>query len=95
MSLIGVASEKLHATKLFTRDECKSLFSGHARQCHKISNSWACGLYLLHVADRDEVKAGRNQLGDDSRLSRARTPRWGIAATRSHWTPPPAPAEPG
>jgi hypothetical protein len=50
MSLIGVASEELHATKLFYRDECKSLFSGHARKLHKLSNSWACGLCLLHVA---------------------------------------------
>lgn len=50
MSLIGVASEKLHATKLFYRDECKSLFSGRARYLHNISNSWACGLCMLHVA---------------------------------------------
>jgi hypothetical protein len=50
MSLIGVASEKLHATTLFYRDEFKSLSSGRVRYLHNISNSWACGLCLLHVA---------------------------------------------
>jgi hypothetical protein len=50
MSLIGVASEELHVTTLFYRDECKSLSSGHVFQLHKLSNAWACGLCLLHVA---------------------------------------------